>query len=92
MIKTFRDKRTAQIFEGKRPRGVDAKLAKRARTKLITIDRATSLNELATIPGNRFEALGGNRLGQYSIRVNQQYRICFEWEDGAEEVEFVDYH
>ena len=93
MIKGFGDKKTAQIWEGKRPKGISADLAKRARVKLSIIHFAASLEDLAVPPGNRLEALAGDRLGQYSIRINRQYRVCFRWENGdAFDVEMTDYH
>ena len=64
----------------------------RARRKLILLDDALDLNDLRRTPGNRLEALKGDRAGQHSIRINDQWRICFIWEDGAEDVEIVDYH
>jgi len=66
-----------------------------ARLKLDRMEAATSIRDLAALPGNRFEALAGNRKGQYSIRINDQWRVCFEWADGAvgpSNVEIVDYH
>jgi proteic killer suppression protein len=70
-----------------------AALHEKARIKLARLHAAESLNDLATLPGNRLEKLVGDRAGQHSIRLNDQYRICFRWKgDGAEEVEIVDYH
>lgn len=93
MIKSFRDKATAAIFAGIVPKGVSAEIAKRARTKLLMIDVAGQLSDLLVPPGNRLEALRGDRNGQHSIRVNDQFRLCFNWIEGnAENVEFVDYH
>jgi len=72
---------------------MDAALQRKAQLKLRYIEVAVDVNDLRTPPGNRLEKLGGNRKGTYSIRVNQQYRICFRWTPhGAEEVEFTDYH
>ena len=101
MIKSFADPATRAIFEGRQASGKDAKKARRrlptqlwerARAKMDMIDAAGSPASLDT-PSNRLERLKGDREGQYSIRINRQYRICFEWEDGdAEYVEVVDYH
>lgn len=92
MIVSFKDKRTRQIWEGKAPR-LDHGVQRKAQLKLRYIHLAHEVADLCSPPGNRLEKLGGDRKGQYSIRVNQQYRICFRWKsDGAEEVEFVDYH
>lgn len=101
MIKTFRDPATRAIFEGGDASAKDAKKArkrlptrlwKKARAKLDEIDAATRPEQLAT-PSNRLERLSGDREGQYSIWINQQYRICFVWNDGdARAVEIVDYH
>ncbi len=63
-----------------------------ARRKLLMLHAATELNSLRVPPGNMLEALKGNRLGQHSIRINDQWRICFVWKDGAHQVEIVDYH
>src|SRR5579883_2049027 len=91
MIKSFADKRTAAIFKGLSPKGVGADLVKRARIKLMLIDEAATVEFLRSPPGNRLEALTGDRAGQHSIRVNDQFRICFRWKGGdAEEVEFCD--
>lgn len=93
MIRTFRDKVTAAVFADRLPRGMSVELARMARRKLVMIDRSVDVTDLRTPPGNRLEALGGDRTGQFSIRVNQQWRICFVWRDGdAFDVEIVDYH
>jgi toxin HigB-1 len=93
MIRSFRDRRTAAIAAGKPLRGVDRELAKRAREKLRLLDDTADVDDLRATPGNKLERLGGDRAGQWSIRVNLQWRICFRWEeDGAWDVEFVDYH
>jgi proteic killer suppression protein len=93
LIQSFRDKRTAAIFEGLPARGVGPDLLKRARMRLALLDAAATLAFLRSPPGNRLESLKGDRAGQYSIRVNDQWRICFLWRDGdAYEVEFSDYH
>ena len=83
MILGYRDKRTKAFAAGKRV------------TAFSAIERSTALQDLAGLPGNRFEALSGDREGQYSIRINDQWRICFEWPDGSAgpvNVEIVDYH
>lgn len=93
MIKSFHDKRTATIFAGLPARGVAADIVKRVRMKLVLLDAAATLEFLRSPPGNRLEMLKGDRAGQYSIRVNDQWRICFSWRDAdAHEVEFCDYH
>lgn len=93
MIKAFRDKRTEAVFEGESPKGFPADLVKVARRKLRYLHAAVSLNDLRSPPGNRLEALTGDRKGQHSIRVNDQFRICFVWTtDGPTDVEITDYH
>lgn len=94
MILSFRDKRTRDFAAGKRVRTFSA-VERAARLKLDRLDAATSLRDLAALPGNRFETLRGDRQGQFSIRINDQWRICFEWPDrapGPSKVEIVDYH
>ena len=92
MILSFKTKQTRQLWEGKAAR-IDAVVQRKTQLKLRYIHLAQELNDLRTPPGNRLEKLSGNRKGQYSIRVNQQYRICFRWTaNGAENVEFTDYH
>ncbi|MFT3940754.1 type II toxin-antitoxin system RelE/ParE family toxin [Rhodopseudomonas sp.] len=92
MIRSFRDPATARLFADEyvpRFRAIE----RQARRKLLLLDGAAKLDDLRQPPGNRLEALKGDRRGQYSIRINDQWRICFEWrEDGAEMVEIVDYH
>ena len=93
MIRTFADKRTARIFAGLCPKGTPVDVANTARRKLMMIDKAMDLADLRSPPGNPLESLAGDRRGYHSIRVNDQWRICFRWEDnGADEVEFCDYH
>lgn len=92
MIKSFADSDTQQLFEERSNRRWAA-LAKVALRKLDQIEAAINLNDLRIPPGNKLEALKGDRIGQHSIRMNDQFRICFIWEeDGASEVEIVDYH
>lgn len=93
MIKSFADKRTAAIFAGYAVRDLPQQVQRRARAKLFAIDAASRLDDLRAPPGNRLEALRGDRQGQWSIRVNDQWRICFAWRDSeAFDVEIVDYH
>ena len=92
MIRTFADKETERVFQ-RLPAKISKRLEAAAYEKLLYLQVAESLDDLATPPGNRLEKLKGDRKGQYSIRVNKQYRICFKWKDGAaDEVELVDYH
>ncbi len=93
LIKSFHDKRSAAIFAGLPARGVGPDVLKRARMRLALLDAATTLAFLRSPPGNRLESLKGDRAGQYAIRVNDQWRICFLWRDGdAYDVEYCDYH
>ena len=93
MIKSFADKATAAVFAGEQVRRLPPEVQQAARRKLKFIDAATTLDALRVPPGNRLEALKGERKGQHSIRINDQWRICFRWEaDGAALVEIVDYH
>ena len=93
MIKSFADKLTAAVFAGEQVRRLPTEIQQAARRKLKLIDAATSLDSLRVPPGNRLEALKGDRKGQHSIRVNDQWRICFRWADhDAHDVEIVDYH
>lgn len=93
VIKSFADKRTARLFQGIAVKGVARQLAVSARRKLVDLDAAAGLAELAARGGNRLEALHGDRKGQHSIRVNDQWRVCFRWLDGnAFDVDLVDYH
>jgi proteic killer suppression protein len=93
MIMSFRDKRTREFAEGNRVKAF-AGIERKAEMKLDQLDAATSLHDL-DLPGNRLEALKSDRKGQYSIRINDQWRICFEWPKGSPgpvNVEIVDYH
>ena len=93
MIRSVRDKRIEAIVAGRAPKGFPADLLQVARRKLFMIDNAEALDDLRVPPGNRLEALKGDRTGQHSIRINDQFRICFRWSDGgADDVEIVDYH
>ncbi len=93
MIRSFRNKQTAAVFQGRVPKGFPPDLAKAARRKLAMLDAALTLNDLRSPPGNHLEALTEDRAGQHSIRINKQWRVCFIWRDGSpHEVEIVDYH
>lgn len=97
MIRSFANRGTEDVFDGLPSKAArttcPVELWPVARRKLTQINRVTELNELAVPPGNRLERLKGDRADQYSIRINDQYRACFRWEDGyAEEVEITDYH
>jgi proteic killer suppression protein len=93
MIESFRCRRTALVFAGHVPKGFPADILAAARRKLRMLDAAIRLDDLRLPPGNRLEALGGDRAGQHSIRINDQWRLCFVWRDGkAHDVEIVDYH
>ncbi len=93
MIRSFRDKDTEAVAQRRHDRKFSREIQRRAQRKLMILNNAASLNDLRVPPGNRLEALAGDRTGQYSIRVNAQWRICFDWEDGdANAVEIVDYH
>ncbi len=94
MIASYRDYRTREFAHGERVKAFSG-IERAARLKLDRLQAATDLRDLGALPGNRFEALMGDRKGQYSIRVNDQWRICFEWQEGASgpsNVELVDYH
>jgi proteic killer suppression protein len=94
MILSYRDKRTEQ-FAGGAPVRAFQGFERQGWKRLEILDAATSLNDLTALPSNRLEALKGDRSGQYSIRINQQWRLCFEWPSGASgpsNVEIVDYH
>ena len=93
MILSFSDAKTRAVFEGESPKGFPADLVSVARRKLRYLNAATTLGDLASPPANRLEALKGNRKGQHSIRVNDQFRVCFTWtKQGPANVEIVDYH
>ncbi|MCX8062813.1 MAG: type II toxin-antitoxin system RelE/ParE family toxin [Anaerolineales bacterium] len=93
MIKSFRDKETEKIFRRQRSNKLPNDIQQVALRKLRMINNAISLNDLRAPPANRLKRLSGNREGQWSIHINDQWRICFQWEDGnAYEVEITDYH
>ena len=94
MIVSYRDKRTKDFAIGKRVKAFSG-IERAARLKLDRLEAAVTLKDLAALPGNRFEILKGDRKGQYSIRINDQWRVCFEWPQeapGPINVEIVDYH
>jgi toxin HigB-1 len=94
VIVSYRDKRSRDFAEGRRVKAF-AGIERALRMKLDRLEAAGALRDLAALPGNRVEALRGDREGEYSIRVNDQWRLCFRWEGGApgpSEVEIVDYH
>lgn len=93
MIRSFRDRETEKLFRRERSRAVPTALRRVALRKLVQLDAADALDDLKVPPGNRLERLRGDREGQWSIRVNERWRVCFEWRQGdAHEVEIVDYH
>jgi proteic killer suppression protein len=94
MILSYRDKRTEIFAEGKRVPAFQS-FARQAEKRLEILDAATRIEDLMALPSNRFKALGGDRQGQFSIRLNEQWRICFEWPGGTlgpSNVEITDYH
>ena len=94
MIVSYGDKATAQFASGRHVKEFSG-FARQAEMRLDRLEAATSLADLAALPGNRLEALRGDRAGQFSIRINDQWRICFRWTEGSpgpEDVEIVDYH
>jgi len=93
MIKSFRGKETEKIWQGQHSRRLPGDIQQVARRKLRMLNNARALNDLRIPPANRLEALHGRRVGQHSIRINDQWRICFVWDQGdALDVEIVDYH
>ncbi len=93
MIRSFRDERTERLFRRERVKGLSRDLQRSALGKLHMIDAAESLGDLRVPPGNRLEKLKGDLQDQYSIRVNDQWRVCFRWHRGnADDVQLVDYH
>lgn len=93
MIKSFKCKETEKIFHGKFSKKIPAEIQRRALIKLHMIDVAEDVTDLRIPPANFLEQLQGDRIGQHSIRINQQYRICFKWiENNAHDLEIVDYH
>ena len=93
MIENFADTETEKIFQGIVSKKLPREIQKTARRKLLYLHDAENLQDLLAPPGNRLEKLHGDRAGQHSIRINDQWRICFEWHQGrVREVEIVDYH
>lgn len=93
VLRSFASKETEQIWARRRSRTLSPDVQRVALRKLVMLDAAETVNDLRVPPGNRLEKLHGDREGQYSIRVNQQWRICFRWTPaGPEDVEIVDYH
>ena len=93
MIRSFADRDTKAIFRGQFVRRLDGRIQQRAREKLKYLDSAADLRDLKIPPSNQLEALHGDRRGHYSIRINQQWRLCFTWRNGdAFDVEIADYH
>jgi toxin HigB-1 len=93
VIRSFRDKDTERLFNREPVKWWRSAVGRAALRKLRILDAATTLADLRVPPGNRLEKLSGDRAGQWSIRVNDQWRICFRWKDGdAYDVEMVDYH
>lgn len=91
MIKTFKCKNTAKLYQREFVKKFSG-LERAALKRLRILDSAESLEALAGLPSNRIEALKGDRKGQFSIRINDQWRICFRWNNGADDVEIIDYH
>jgi toxin HigB-1 len=93
MIKSFADRETERLWKGRKSKGVPPHLREKALAKLMSVNIATNVRELEAPPSNRLHKLGGDREGQWSISINMQYRVCFEFEGGdAYGVEIVDYH
>lgn len=93
MICSFKNKLTASIDDGSVKKGFPSDMLRRAQQLLTVLDAATTVEDLRSPPGNRLEKLSGDREGQYSIRINKQWRICFVWtQAGPENVEITDYH
>jgi proteic killer suppression protein len=93
MIANFQDRETERIWSGRRSKRLPGDIQEKALVKLRLLNRARKLGDLRVPPGNRLEALRGDRAGQYSIRINDQWRICFRWSEGTPyDVEIVDYH
>lgn len=91
MIRSFASKPTERLFDDEFVKAFSS-IERQARRKLQLLDAARNLDDLLIPPGNRLETLRGDRVGQHSIRINDQWRICFRWDEGAHDVEIVDYH
>ena len=93
MIKSFKDKETERLFRGRKSKAVPDQAVRRALRKLTQLDQVGDVEQMRIPPGNRLHKLGGDREGQWSVSINDQYRVCFVFEDGdAYEVEITDYH
>lgn len=92
MIRSFGDEQTRRLFHREIVKRLDRHVQRIALRKLLMLDAAVSLADLRVPPGNRLEKLVGDRAGRFSIRINDQWRICFHWEEGAWDVEITDYH
>jgi len=93
VIESFASEETEKVFRGEISKKLPTEIQRTARRKLLYMDEAETLQDIQAVPGNRLEKLKGNRAGQYSIRINDQWRICFEWiVNKARNVEIVDYH
>ena len=93
MIRSYKDKLSQSIADGSVRKGFPADLVRRAQLVLAVLNAAADINDLRSPPGNRLEKLAGDREGQYSVRINKQWRICFVWTDsGPDDVEVTDYH
>jgi proteic killer suppression protein len=93
VLRSFADKETERVWQRQRTRRLDPGIQRAALRKLLILDAAETLDDLRVPPGNRLEKLKGDRAGLHSVRINQQWRICFRWtEAGPENVEIVDYH
>lgn len=93
MIESFASSETEKVFRGEFSTTLPGEIQRTARRKILYLDEAENLQDVRAVPGNRLEKLKGNRAGQYSIRINDQWRICFEWAGNkAKNVEIVDYH
>ena len=91
MIKSFKSKKTERLFKSERVPAFSG-FTRQADKRLRILDASETLEALKALPSNRFETLSGDRAGQYSIRVNMQWRVCFTWDRGAQDVEIIDYH
>ena len=93
VIRSFADRETEKVFRRERSRSLPPDVQRRAHRKLLLVNAAESIGDLRVPPGNRLERLRGDRNGQHSIRINDQWRVCFVWDgDGVRDVEIVDYH
>ena len=93
MSRTFKSKDTEAVFRGEFVKGLPGRIKRCSREKLKYLDSAVDLRDLMFAPSNQLQALKGDRKGQYNIRINKQWRICFKWKDGeASDVDIVDYH